>query len=73
MDFAAPILPTKTAGRARRGGPWLIDAAAWAFGLGAAIVARFDDDLSSAPLVATAVAIAVAVVLHTVIGHQQLQ
>jgi FlaA1/EpsC-like NDP-sugar epimerase len=71
MNFAAPIVPTKTAGQARRGGPWLIDAAAWAFGLGAAVVARFDGDLSLAPLAATAVAIVVAVALHTVIGHQQ--
>src|SRR5919107_223878 len=71
MNFAAPNFPMKTAGQARRGGPWLIDAGAWAFGLGAAIAARFDDDLSSAPIAATAVAVAVAVALHTVIGHQQ--
>ena len=70
MNFAAPI-PGKSAGRARRGGPWLIDAGAWALGLGVAVVARFDADLAAAPLAATAVAIAVAVVLHTVIGHQQ--
>src|SRR5918998_5507874 len=71
MNFAAPNAHTKTAGQARRGGRWLIDAGAWALGLGTAILARFDFDPAAAPLTATVVAIAVAVVLHTVIGHQQ--
>ena len=71
MNFAAPMVPPKNAAQARRGGPWLIDAGAWALGLGAAVVARFDGDVAAAPLTATAAAIAVAVVLHTAIGHQQ--
>ncbi|GGL13000.1 dTDP-glucose 4,6-dehydratase [Mangrovihabitans endophyticus] len=52
-------------------GPWLIDASAWVVGLGAAIVARFDLDMRAAPLSATAVAVLAAVIMHTVIGHQQ--
>ncbi|WP_307831564.1 nucleoside-diphosphate sugar epimerase/dehydratase [Nucisporomicrobium flavum] len=48
-----------------------MDAGAWAFGLLAAILARFDGELTAAPMAATGVAVAAAVLLHTVIGHQQ--
>jgi FlaA1/EpsC-like NDP-sugar epimerase len=71
MNFAAPVVSRTNAGRARRSGPWLIDACAWALGLSAAIIARHDLDLAAAPLTATAVAVLVAIGLHTVIGHQQ--
>ncbi|MFG1608613.1 polysaccharide biosynthesis protein [Actinoplanes sp. NPDC049265] len=37
----------------------------------AAVVARYDDDFAAAPMTATGIAVAVAMVLHTVIGHQQ--
>jgi FlaA1/EpsC-like NDP-sugar epimerase len=57
--------------RTRVIGPWLVDAGAWALGLVAVIIVRFDLDLAEAPLTATATAVAAAVVLHTVIGHQQ--
>ena len=71
MTLAAPITGVKKRARARRGGPWLIDAGAWALGLSAAVVARHDLDLAAAPLLATAVAVALAIALHTAIGHQQ--
>ncbi|MFI7603258.1 polysaccharide biosynthesis protein [Actinoplanes sp. NPDC049681] len=48
-----------------------MDAGAWALGLVGAVAARYDGDVAAAPLTATAAAVAVAVVLHTVIGHQQ--
>lgn len=57
--------------RTRVAGPWLVDAGAWALGLVAVIVARYDLDLGAAPLTATAVAVALAILLHTAIGHQQ--
>jgi FlaA1/EpsC-like NDP-sugar epimerase len=72
MDFAAAVRPSEAPGqRHRTGGPWLIDAGAWAFGLIAAIGARFDFDLVAAPATATMVAVLLAVALHTAIGHQQ--
>ncbi|MFI5494847.1 polysaccharide biosynthesis protein [Actinoplanes sp. NPDC051859] len=72
MSFAALIRQSDTpATRTRVLGPWLVDAGAWALGLGAAVFARYDGDLVAAPMTATVAAVAVAVVLHTVIGHQQ--
>ncbi|BCJ54232.1 dTDP-glucose 4,6-dehydratase [Actinoplanes sp. NBRC 14428] len=72
MSFAARIRQSGSpARRTRVLGPWLVDAGAWALGLVAAVFARYDADLVAAPLTATAAAVAVAIVLHTVIGHQQ--
>jgi FlaA1/EpsC-like NDP-sugar epimerase len=72
MNFAAEIKRRETPGRRPRAcGPWLIDAGAWALGLTAAIVARFDLDVAAAPVAATMVAVVLAVALHTAIGHQQ--
>src|ERR1700712_3987668 len=72
MDFAAePERHTIPGRRPRAVGPWLVDAAAWALGLSAAIVARYDLDLAAAPLTATAVAVVIAIILHSAIGHQQ--
>lgn len=72
MSFAARIRQSETpAPRPRVLGPWLVDSGAWALGLAAAVFARYDGDIVAAPLTATAVAVGVAVVLHTVIGHQQ--
>lgn len=72
MDFEAePRRHKVPAHRPRAAGPWLIDAGAWAVGLSAAIVARYDLDLAAAPLTATAIAVLLAVILHSAIGHQQ--
>jgi FlaA1/EpsC-like NDP-sugar epimerase len=68
MSEAEPKSPAQ---KARMRAPWLVDAAAWALGLSAAIAVRHDLDLAAAPLTATAVAVLVAIVLHTAIGHQQ--
>jgi FlaA1/EpsC-like NDP-sugar epimerase len=71
MNIAAPIQPPEPSSRIRQAGPWLVDAGAWALGLVAAVAARYDFDLVAAPMTATAVAVGIAVLLHTVIGHQQ--
>jgi FlaA1/EpsC-like NDP-sugar epimerase len=72
MNFAARTQSsTVPVSRIRQAGPWLVDAGAWALGLVAAVAARYDFDLGAAPMTAVAVAVGIAVVLHTVIGHQQ--
>lgn len=78
MDFSAQpqaaLSSPRTAPRAARPralGPWLVDAGAWAFGLTSAVFARYDLDVIATPLIATAAAAALAVALHTGIGHQQ--
>jgi len=72
MNFAAEIKQRESPGRRPRAvGPWLIDSGAWAWGLTAAIGARFDLDVAAAPVTATVVAVVLAIALHTVIGHQQ--
>jgi FlaA1/EpsC-like NDP-sugar epimerase len=72
MNFAAEVKQRENPGqRPRACGPWLIDSGAWALGLTAAIVARFDLDMAAAPVTATMVAVVLAVALHTAIGHQQ--
>jgi FlaA1/EpsC-like NDP-sugar epimerase len=72
MESPAQIQPTQPrAPRPRALGPWLIDAGAWAFGLAAAVFARYELDVVATPLIATAAAMTLAVVLHTLIGHQQ--
>jgi FlaA1/EpsC-like NDP-sugar epimerase len=72
MNVAAEMQHAETpAQRPRTFGPWLIDGGAWGLGLVCAIVARYDLDLGAAPLLATAVAVVAAIILHTVIGHQQ--
>ncbi|MEV4703906.1 nucleoside-diphosphate sugar epimerase/dehydratase [Actinoplanes sp. NPDC049316] len=48
-----------------------MDAGAWALGLVVAVFVRYDENPAAAPFAATGVAVAVAVVLHTAIGHQQ--
>jgi FlaA1/EpsC-like NDP-sugar epimerase len=72
MDYAAPTRrPDKPVPRPRALGPWLLDAGAWTLGLTAAIVARFDLDVTTAPVAATTIAVLIAIALHTGIGHQQ--
>jgi FlaA1/EpsC-like NDP-sugar epimerase len=63
-----PATPVR---RPRALAPWLIDAGAWALGLAAAVFARYELDLTTTPLGATAAGIALAIALHSVIGHHQ--
>jgi FlaA1/EpsC-like NDP-sugar epimerase len=72
MDSPAQMQPAEPrAARPRALGPWLIDAGAWALGLAAAVFARYELDIVAMPLITTAAAAVLAVVLHTLIGHQQ--
>ncbi len=71
MDVPAQQQADARPSRPRAVGPWLIDASAWALGLAAAVFARYDLDLAATPLIATGVAAAGAVAVHTAIGHQQ--
>ena len=72
MDSPAQMQPPQArAPRPRALGPWLIDAGAWALGLAAAVFARYELDPVAMPLIATSAAAVLAVVLHTLIGHQQ--
>ena len=71
MNFAARIQAVEPVSRIRRAGPWMVDAGAWALGLVAAVAARYDFDLAAAPMTAIVVAVGIAVLLHTLIGHRQ--
>src|SRR5690349_23380215 len=55
----------------RRAILWAMDLAAWAVGLPAAVITRYEFNLTAAQLAGTAVAVLLAVCLHSVIGHLQ--
>jgi FlaA1/EpsC-like NDP-sugar epimerase len=48
---------------------WMVDAAAWTFGLAGAVFARYAFNLTVTESAGTAAAVLVAVCLHTVFGH----
>jgi FlaA1/EpsC-like NDP-sugar epimerase len=63
--------PNARVPRPRALGPWLVDAGAWALGLAAVVFARYELDVIATPLIATAAATALAIAIHSAIGHQQ--
>jgi len=72
MNFSAGTKrPENPVRKPRVLGPRLLDAGAWASGLTAAIIARFDLDVAIAPVFEMMIAVAIAIALHTAIGHQQ--
>jgi FlaA1/EpsC-like NDP-sugar epimerase len=57
--------------RARTVLPWSMDAGSWAVGLPAAVFTRYEFALTTAQLAGTAIAVLLAVSLHSLIGHVQ--
>jgi FlaA1/EpsC-like NDP-sugar epimerase len=51
--------------------PWVADALAWTFGLTLTVTARHEFDLMSVSVTGTAIAVLIAVVIHTLAGHAE--